>query len=164
MKIPSKFPTSFLGAPTICPEGPPWALPQYAARDRWPIVFHFRVPPQIGCFRPTSPTVMQLFLGPYLSIWYWVLVMSTVLWVFQCFHPKWPVDSEIRIASLSGAARSLEPSFCDLNEIRILYDFRSKNPLHFWPFAHFAASPPSVFHNHAQYSSQWVIFSEHFLR
>ena len=54
---------------------------------------------------------MQLFLGPYLSIWYWVLEKSTVPWVFKSFHPKWPVYSEIRLASLSGAARSLEPSF-----------------------------------------------------
>ena len=36
---------TFFGAPIICPEWPPWALPQYAARDRWPIVFHLLIPP-----------------------------------------------------------------------------------------------------------------------
>ena len=86
------------------------------------------IPPQIRCFRPASPTLMQLFLGPYLSIWYWVLEKSAVPRVFQSFHPKWPVYSEIRLASLSGAARSLEPSFlsgvcnvsCSLSQSRRL--------------------------------------------
>ena len=84
--------------------------------------------PIIGCFRPTSPTVMQLFLGPYLSTWHWVLEKATVPWVFRSFHPKWPVCSETRLASLSGAARSLEPSFlsgvwnesCSLSQSRRL--------------------------------------------
>ena len=84
--------------------------------------------PIIGCFRPTSPTVMQLFLKPYLSIWHWVLEKSTVPWVFQSFQPKWQVYSVIRLASLSGAARSLGPSFligvwnesCSLSQSRRL--------------------------------------------